>query len=286
MPRSYQRLKTMVKTSSGSESEGSQFLWHERTEPWKEHRRAEPKRNQSALKGRRLLSEEANGKCTKGDACSFHHDSKRGKSTCSSSSTPESQTKNRWEKLFERQASQRDQFHRVRGSWRRVRITMRWSQSGGRCGADNRRNCPDVAWNGDGPHGRWEGPHWRNLESKDARGTLHACTPRCNREWRRPRPRWEKPNSCWARAWETATLVLDEAETEKAALEHLRKREQDTLVRCETPHSWVVYVVLDATTGRIVSIELVWWSPVGHATTASAGASKCSKVKRFGGMLS
>ena len=34
-----------------------------------------------------------------------------------------------------------------------------------------------------------------------------------------------------------------------------------------------------------MSIELVWWSPVGHATTASAGASKCSKVKRFGRML-
>ena len=31
---------------------------------------------------------------------------------------------------------------------------------------------------------------------------------------------------------------------------------------------------------------LVWWSLVGLATTASAGASKCSKVKRFGEMLS
>ena len=33
-----------------------------------------------------------------------------------------------------------------------------------------------------------------------------------------------------------------------------------------------------------MSIELVWWGPLGHATTASAGASKRSK--RIGGMLS
>ena len=95
-------------------------------------------------------------------------------------------------KLFQRQASLERSVHRVRGSWGRVRITMRGSQPGGRCGADKRRNCADVPWNGDGLRGQWEGPHWRNPESKDARGTLHTCTPRCNREWLRPRPRWER----------------------------------------------------------------------------------------------
>ena len=82
--------------------------------------------------------------------------------------------------------------------------------------------------------------------------------------------------------------MLDEAETEKAALEHFRKASANKTHMYDAKHLTVesVYVVLDVTTGWIVSIELVWWSPVGHGTTASAGASNCSKVKRFGGMLS
>ena len=52
---------------------------------------------------------EANGKCTKGDACSSRYDdSKRGKSACSSSSTPKSPLKIDEKNLFARQASQRD----------------------------------------------------------------------------------------------------------------------------------------------------------------------------------
>ena len=54
-----------------------------------------------------------------------------------------------------------------------------------------------------------------------------------------------------------------EAETEKAALEHLRRASANKTHLYDAKQS-----------------------PVGHATTASTGASKCSKVKRFGGMLS
>ena len=69
---------------------------------------AEAKGNQSALNGSKefAISGRQKGKCTQGDACSFRYDfDKRGKSTRSSSPTPEQPTKNRWEVFFEKQAA-------------------------------------------------------------------------------------------------------------------------------------------------------------------------------------
>ena len=79
------------KAISGSENEGSQFCG---TKGAPTKSRTEKKSVSVARNQGDGYQREANGKCTKGDACSARHDdSKRGKSACSSSSTPKSPLK-------------------------------------------------------------------------------------------------------------------------------------------------------------------------------------------------
>ena len=96
MPASYQRLKTMVKQFLDQKMRACNFVARkERTvkgAPTKS--RTEKKSVSVQRKHGDCCQREANDTCTKGGECSFrHNDSKRGKSTCSSSSTPKSPTK-------------------------------------------------------------------------------------------------------------------------------------------------------------------------------------------------
>ena len=87
--------KAHCKAISGSENEGSQFCGTKgavKGAPAKS--RTEKKSVSVQRKQGDCHQREAHDTCTKGDACSFRHDdSKRGKSACSSSSTPKSPTK-------------------------------------------------------------------------------------------------------------------------------------------------------------------------------------------------
>ena len=79
--------------------------------------------------------------------------------------------------------------------------------------------------------------------------------------------------------------MLDDAESEKAASEHLRKASVNNTHNCAMRKtSQLSCVVMDAShdqraaqraarntpSGWIMSVELVWLSPVDHATTVSA----------------
>ena len=96
MPPSYQRLKTMVKQFLDQKMRARNLVARkERTvqgAPAKS--RTEKKSVSVDRKQGDCRQREANGTCTKGDACSVRHDeSKRGKRACSSSSTPKSPLK-------------------------------------------------------------------------------------------------------------------------------------------------------------------------------------------------
>ena len=96
MPPSYQRLKTMVKQFLDQKMRARNFVARkERTVQGAPAKSRTEKKSVSVARNQGDGHQrEANGKCTKGDACSARHDdSQRGKSACSSSSTPKSPTK-------------------------------------------------------------------------------------------------------------------------------------------------------------------------------------------------
>ena len=88
-------------------------MWHERSRERSTGKKQNRKEIRQRLKESREIAIRGKhmARAQKGDACSFRQDdSKLGKSACLSSSTSESQTKIDEKKLFERQASQGDQF--------------------------------------------------------------------------------------------------------------------------------------------------------------------------------